>query len=103
MRVAKQKHIPAPTAYNNVPAANIKNIPKSTTGQMLMNDDCKYKSMQVPGAKYNMPAAFDACHERPFKLKIIADKDAGKNKYKIVKSKLPDVGTYKTTEAFKQT
>jgi len=47
-----------------------------------------------------MEKAYDTCHERPFKLKIMADKDKDKNKYKIVKSKLPDVGTYKTSEAY---
>ena len=59
-----------------------------------MNDDCKFKSMQVPGSKYESSKAYDACHERPFKLKIHPDKDKDKNKYKITKSKLPDVGTY---------
>jgi len=65
-----------------------------------MNDDCKYKSMQVPGAKYDTKSAYDFCQERPFKLKIMPDKDKGINKYKIIKSKLPDVGTYNTTVAY---
>ena len=67
---------------------------------MLMNDHCKYMSMQTPGAKYEAGKAYDIIHDRPFKLKIMPDKDKDKNKYKIVKSKLPDVGTYKTDIAY---
>ena len=65
-----------------------------------MNDDCKYNSMQTPAAKYDHVRGYDYTHERIYKLKIMPDKDADKNKYKIVKSKLPDVGTYKVTEAY---
>lgn len=65
---------------------------------MQMNDDCKFASMQVPGAKYAHEKAYDFVHERPFKLKILPDKDKDKNPYKIVKSKLPDCGTYKVDD-----
>lgn len=68
-----------------------------------MNDDAKWRSMQTPGHKYETKAAYDICHERPFKLKIIPDKDAAINKNKIIKSKLPDMGSYKTTEAYRAT
>lgn len=67
---------------------------------MQMNDDCKYRSMQTPGAKYEAGKAYDIIHDRPFKLKIMPDKDKGKNPYKIVKSKIPDMGSYKTDLAF---
>lgn len=99
MRIAKKMNVPAPTTYKDFPKHKIQNVPKSTTGQMLMNDDCKYKSMQTPGAKYDTQKGYDYTHDRVFKLKIIPDKNADKNKYKIVKSKLPDMGSYKVNEA----
>ena len=40
---------------------------------------------------------------RTYELKIQADKNEPSTKYKIVKSKLPDCGTYKEFEAFKKT
>lgn len=70
---------------------------------MQFAEHSKFMGAIVPGAKYEIEKAFALTKPKAFKLKIQADKNDPAQKYKIVKSKLPDCGTYKEFEAFRKT
>jgi hypothetical protein len=78
-------------------------MPKTTSPQMCMAEDAKAKGQNAPPAKYDIGPGFDMTRPKIFKLKIQDDKQKHINKYKIIKSKLPDVGTYEQLKSFKST
>ena len=100
IRIAKKKNIPAPGSYK-FPIQRIQNIAKSNEGQCVMVDDCRWRAMQVPSAKYDPMKGFIMTRPTSFKLKFYPDKKSGKTK--IPKSKDPDCGTYNSLHAFKRT
>ena len=103
IKTAKRNKIPAPGAYN-LPKERIRNIPKVTTPQLQMSDDCEYKSKQVPGHKYDQLSGFKVTRPKIFALKFVAPKiKRSELSYKIIKSKDPDCGTYDSLGAFKKT
>ena len=59
--------------------------------------------MQTPAAKYDHLKFQTLTKPKIFQASIADDKKAHIDKYKIVKSKNPDVGTYEGAAAFKQT
>jgi|TARA_B110001450_G_scaffold217675_1_gene211768 hypothetical protein len=65
--------------------------------------DAQFKGMQVPGAKYDQLSGLYKCKPKPFELKILPDKDRHINKYKIKKSKAPDMGSYNSFKSFRNT
>jgi|LakMenEpi03Aug12_release.lakeMendotaPanAssembly.Ray.scaffolds.fasta_scaffold4173351_1 hypothetical protein len=58
--------------------------------------------MQVPGSKYKIEKGENLTRPKVFELKIYPAKD-DKNKYKIKKSKEPDMGTYNHIDSYKKT
>ena len=63
----------------------------------------KMISQDVPAAKYDQLGGFKLTKPKPFVLKIMPDKDIGKDKYKIVKSKNIDCGSYDPLKSFRTT
>ena len=61
----------------------------------------QYVAEQTPGAKYN--PEYGLTRPKVFQVNIRADPDAGKDKYKIVKSKDPDMGAYNALDCYKKT
>jgi len=60
--------------------------------------------MQVPGHKYDQLSGLIYTRPKTFALKIRpADKQKDAEKYKIVKSKNPDCGSYNSLAAYKKT
>jgi len=100
IRVAKNKQIPAPGAYN-LPAEKIQNIPKQTREQCVMVDDSKWKAMQVPAAKYDIHKGVDLSRPTIFKLRMFPPPKKESEKPK--KSKDPDMGSYDSLVSFKKT
>lgn len=70
---------------------------------MVLVEEAKARGQDAPPAKYDIGPGFDMTRPKIFKLKIQDDKNKHINKYKIIKSKLPDVGTYEPNKAFKST
>jgi hypothetical protein len=99
---AKLYKSPAPGEYNNMPKYKVLSVPKQTGEQRMLIYDSQYKGMQVPGAKYDH-SCYTKVKPRVLALKIIAPKDKKGLQWKIVKSKDPDMGSYKDEESFKKT
>jgi hypothetical protein len=99
----KRRKIPAPGAYENMPKANVLQVPKTTDNQLKMNDHCRYTAMQTPAAQYDFSKFHSLTKPKTFMYKITEDKKAHIDKYKIVKSKNPDIGSYESLKSFKKT
>ena len=99
----KRRNIPAPGAYNNLPKERVLQVPKTTDNQIKMNDHCKYIAQQTPAAQYDHMKFATLTKPKIFQCKMFEDKKAHIDKYKIVKSKDPDIGTYEGLAAFKRT
>lgn len=99
----KRKNVPAPGKYENMPKERVLKVPKTTDAQLKMNDHCKYVAMQTPGAVYDHTKFQSVTKPKIFQYKIVEDKKAHVDKYKIIKSKGPDGGSYEDLSAFKKT
>lgn len=85
-----------------MPAYKIRNASVDKQPQMQMASDCAFRASQVPPAKYDQLSGFKLTRSKIYEHKIHPAKKV-ENPYKIVKSKLPDAGTYNTGDSFKKT
>ena len=68
-----------------------------------MNDHSRYVAMQTPSANYDFNKFNKLTRPKIFECKIVPDNKAHINKYKIIKSKNPDSGTYENLSSFRKT
>ena len=85
MKIQKKKNVPAPNAYNNLPLKNHLGLAKSSVPQLSFFEECKQKSLLVPGSKYDCDKGLVLIKPKIFCPKIYAEKD-DKDKYKIVEA-----------------
>ena len=68
-----------------------------------MIDHCKYVAQQTPSHIYDFKKFNKLTKPTIFQYKILPDKNAHIDKYKIKKSKFPDPGSYDGLKSFKRT